>query len=149
KNASGSSNPLTVLVSTNLSIQANFAERLTTNYPTPLWWLAANGYSNFQSAVTTTGANGIPVWQSYQAGLNPADAKSQLKLSMARSETANVLTWSPVANRLYTILSSTNAAIGFAPVAGAINLPATTPGFTDASNPSNKLKFYKLSVRLP
>src|SRR2546425_8953262 len=39
--ASGTNNPLTILLTTNVSIRAMFAEILTTNYPTPYWWLAS------------------------------------------------------------------------------------------------------------
>ena len=80
--ASGTNNPLTIALTTNLSVQAVFSEILTTNHPTPFWWLASVGYTqNLESAVSGLGDNGFPLWQSYIAGLDPSDPSSQLRLS--------------------------------------------------------------------
>ncbi len=141
--ASGPSNPLTLVLTTNISVQAVFAEQLTANFPTPFWWLASYGYTNFESAVVTVGANGIPLWQSYIAGLNPNDLTSQLRVSL----TGNVLTWNPLAGRVYTILESTNFNSGFNALSDATDLPATTWNFTFPTVASQKMKFYKLGVR--
>src|SRR5205085_4078001 len=85
--ATGTSNPLTITLQSNLSVGAVFAELLTTNNSTPYWWLASFGYtSNFDSAANTIGANGIALWQSYLAGLNPTLASSQLRLSVSHSK---------------------------------------------------------------
>jgi hypothetical protein len=43
--AAGTNNPLSVSLNTNLTIVAVFRELLTTNHPTPLWWLASLGYT--------------------------------------------------------------------------------------------------------
>jgi hypothetical protein len=144
--------PLTLVLNANLSIQANFAELLTTNYPTPYWWLAASGYANnFENAVTNKGANGLPLWQSYIAGLNPNDPTSQLRLSLNRGAngTANVLTWKTVTGRAYTLWSSTNLARGFTNVSGASNLPSTVQSFTNSVKPAPRAIFYRLEVRKP
>ena len=91
-----------------------FTEQLTTNYPTPYWWLASWGYNNnFETAVTSKGANGLPLWQSYIAGLSPNDPNSQLRISLSRAANANVLNWSTVTGRVYTLWSSTNLTRGF------------------------------------
>src|SRR6185369_10831632 len=56
--AVGTNNPLQIVLSSNLTGQAVFVEACSTNFPTPLWWLAANGYTNdFESAVLFIGAN--------------------------------------------------------------------------------------------
>src|SRR4029077_4197458 len=108
---SGTSNSITVVLNTNLSIQAIFGEMQTTNFPTPYCWLAAHGCSNnFETAVTSNGANGIPLWQSYISGLNPDDPNDELRL-MANSGIVPggvVLNWNTVSGRVYTVSCSTN-----------------------------------------
>jgi hypothetical protein len=147
--AAGTSNPLTLVLNTNMSIQAVFAEILTVSHPTPYWWLASYGYSsNFETAVNATGANGIPLWQSYIAGLNPNDPSSQLRLSLARGVNGvpNVLNWSTVSGRVYTLWYSTNLAAGFARVPGASNLPSSVRTFTHALNPVPRAVFYRIEA---
>jgi hypothetical protein len=149
---SGTSNPLTVVLNTNLSLQAVFAEILTSNHPTPQWWLAAYGYTqNFESVVNMVGSNGIPVWQSYIAGLNPGDPNSQLRLSLAPAGNGNnvALHWNAVTDRVYSVLSSTDPQGVFAPVPNAADLPATVTGFTNSINPASARMFYRLEVRKP
>jgi hypothetical protein len=148
--ATGTNDPLTLVLNTNLSIQAVFRELLTTNYSIPYSWLAAHGYaSNFETAVMATGANGLPLWQSYQAGLNPNDPASQLRLSLTRGAngTANVLNWNTVSGRVYSLWWSTNLANGFVPLPGATNLPATTQSFTHTLSSGTRAAFYRLAAR--
>ncbi len=147
----GTNNPLTVLMNTNLAVQAVFREILTTNHPTPWWWLAANGYTqNLESAVTTIGSNGMALWQSYIAGLNPGNPSSQLRLSLASVVNGvAVLHWDAVTGRVYTVWSSANPAGGFSPIPSAINLPATTTYFTNAPGPASSTMFYRLEVQKP
>ena len=40
--ASRTSNPLNVLLGSSITLQAVFAEMVTANHPTPLWWLASS-----------------------------------------------------------------------------------------------------------
>src|SRR5215510_6611423 len=127
-------NPLMLVLSTNTAVGAVFGEVLTTNYPTPYWWLAANGYTNdFETVVSSAGANGIPLWQSYIAGLNPNDSESQFRLTgaFAPNGAGYVLNWSTITNRVYTIWASTNLHNGFMPLPEASNLPWTTQTFTN------------------
>jgi len=150
--ASGTNNPITVVMSTNTTLQSVFAEIFTTNHPTPLWWLAANGFTqNFENVVNNVGTNGFPLWQSYIAGLNPNDPNSQLRLSVAAAPTGNnlVLHWNSVTGRVYTVWSSGNATAGFAPIPSAINLPATITYFTNTLGTSSAATFYRLQVQKP
>ena len=79
---SGTQNPITILMETDKSVLAVFEEILTSEHPTPYWWLASHGYTNdFETAVNSVGLNGLLLWQSYIAGLNPNDPTSQLQLS--------------------------------------------------------------------
>ena len=159
-------------VNTNLSVQAVFDEILTTNHPTPYWWLASYGYTqNQENAVMNVGSNGLAVWQSYIAGLNPKDATSQLRLSVATGNGNNViLQWNAVTGRVYTVWSSTNGVNGFAPIASpssvaadlgrastevplrrvdAANLPSTITGITNGPINNSAMMIYRLEVRKP
>jgi hypothetical protein len=150
--AVGTDNPLTLLLNTNVSIEAVFAELLTTNHPTPYSWLASYGYnSNFENVVDATGANGIALWQSYIAGLNPNDPNSQLRLSLSRAVdgTANIVNWTTVTGRRYTLLSKTNLSSAFTSVPGAAGLPATIHSFTNTLNPTPPSAFYRVEVLRP
>ena len=149
--ASGTNNPVTVVMNTNKTLQAVFAEIYTTNHPTPLWWLATNGFTqNFETAVNSVGANGMPLWQSYIAGLNPNNASSQLRLTVASASSNRVvLHWNSVTGRVYTVWSSGNAVTGFSPIPSAINLPSTTTYFTNLLSPSSSAAFYRLQVQKP
>lgn len=145
----GTSNPLTLILNTNTSIQAVFAEILTVNHPTPHWWLASYGYtSNFETTVNATGANGIPLWQSYIAGLNPSDPNSRLRLTLARGVGGafNVLNWTPVAGRVYTLWYTTNLATGFVRVPNASNLSSSIRTFTHSLNPAPRAVFYRIEA---
>jgi hypothetical protein len=149
--ASGTNNPIAVVMNTNKTVQAVFAERFTTNHPTPLWWLATNGFTqNVETVVNSIGANGMPLWQSYIAGLNPNNTNSQLRLTVAAASSNRVvLHWNSVTGRVYTVWSSGNASSGFSPIASAINLPSTITYFTNTLGASSGVTFYRLQVQKP
>jgi hypothetical protein len=150
--AAGTNNPLTLLLNTNVSIQAIFTELFTTHHPTPYAWLASYGYtSNFENVVDATGANGLPLWQSYIAGLNPNDPSSQLRLWLSETDptVGSVLNWTPVTGRLYTLWWKTNVTSVFTPVPGASDLPASVHSFTHSLKPAPPTVFYQMEVRQP
>lgn len=150
--ASGTNNPLLLALNTNRSVLAVFGEILTTNHPTPLWWLAAHGYTNdFETVVTNKGANGMALWESYIAGLNPADPASQLRLEVqpATTEANFLLRWNTVSNRVYSLWQSANPMTDYTPVAGATNLPWTIDYFTNGLNAGDAAQFFRLEVRKP
>jgi hypothetical protein len=123
-------------------------ELRTARHPTPLTWLAAQGYTNdFENAVDAIGANGMPLWQSYIAGLTPTNRQSQLRLGWTRQGEGVVLDWNPIAGRSYTVLSSSNAATGFVALPGASNLTASVNSFTHVSG-RGVPRFYRLGVKL-
>ena len=148
--ASGTANPLTLVLQTNTTVQANFAEIRTTNFPTPHWWLAANGYTNnFENAASARGANGMPLWQSYVAGLNPNSPASQLELAMTPLGNGSMtLRWSSVPGRVYTVWWSTNPTGNYLPLANASNLSATVTNVTVTGTPGLNT-FYRLQVQKP
>ena len=149
-NLTGSINPLVLTLSSNMTVTAFFAERFTTNYPTPYWWLAAYGVTNNQElAITNIGANSFPLWQSYIAGLTPTNPSSQLRFTSQSllQKTNLVMTWNTVTGRVYTVWSSTNSTGGFGVLPGATNLPATVQAFTNAIAPTTPPQFYRLQVQ--
>jgi hypothetical protein len=144
----GMANPLALLIQSNISLTAHFAEMVTTNHPTPLWWLALQGQTNdFESAVDVLGANGLPLWQSYVAGLDPSNPASQLRLGWKTVDPV-VLGWQPVTGRLYTLARATNEFQGYSAVPGAVDLPWPIDRFTNIVE-GHPAGFYRLEVRKP
>jgi hypothetical protein len=149
---SATNNPLSVVLNTNVAIQAVFGEIVTTNHATPYWWLASHGYTNdFENAEALTGANGIPLWHSYVAGLDPNDPNSQflLTVTLTTDGPSHVLNWNTVPGRVYTIWSGTSVVQSFARVAGATNLPWTIQSFTNVNSQTVPPAFYRLEVWKP
>jgi hypothetical protein len=150
--ASGTNNPLALVINTNLAVQANFSENLTTNHPTPHWWLASFGFTNnLENVVNSNGANGMAVWQSYIAGLQPTNPSSQFRLSLRKTanNTNAILQWNTVTGRVYTIWKGTNAFSGYNAVAGAIDLPASVTRFTNGTPSSTPRIYYRIQVKKP
>lgn len=149
---SGTVSPLTLTLDADKVVEARFAEILTTNHPTPHWWLADQGYANnFEAAVEIIGANGLALWQSYIAGLDPANPASVVRLGQSRSPAGNqvILDWNPVAGRTYTIWVTSDFAELFAPLSGASGLTAEINSFTDTIAPTMPTRYYRLEVRKP
>lgn len=144
--ATGTINPLTVTLHTNISITAVFGERFTTSHPTPYSWLASYGYTNnFEAAAELIGANGLPLWQSYLAGLNPTAPVTAIRLGITRLPGGGtLLRWNTTPGLLYTIWSSTNVSSGFTPLAGGANLPSTITSFTNTQ--AGTSGFYRVAV---
>jgi hypothetical protein len=150
--AVSTNNPLLLTLETDMSFEAQFAEILTSSHGIPWWWLASLGYTNataaaMEAASEQVGANGIPLWQSYIAGLNPSDPESQLRLRLdSGPDGSAVLNWDTVTGRVYTIHYSTNLAAGFAPLPSASGLPSNVHTYTNgAAGPATG--FYRLEVR--
>jgi hypothetical protein len=145
-------NPLALTVRGNIALQAVFGEILTVAHGTPWWWLAAQGWTNdFENAETRLGMNAIPLWQSYLAGLDPADPTSQLRLRVnpGAGPGSVVLNWNAVTGRVYTLWCTTNLAGGFAPLSGAANLPSEIHTVTNTVFGPSPDAYYRLEVRKP
>ena len=71
----------------------------TTPVPVPYDWLApylAAFGGDYEAAAHATGANGVALWESYVAGLDPADAASRFTAKIALGADGRpVVTWSP------------------------------------------------------
>lgn len=143
--AAGTANPLTVLVDSDKAVEACFAEIMTTNYPTPHWWLALHGFaSDFENAVTVVGSNGFFVWESYVAGLDPNDPDDALTLSAERDASGGlVLEWTSVSGRTYTVIGGADLSAPLTPVPDGENLAWPQDSHT-VSSPG----FYRVTVRL-
>ncbi|HWH68883.1 MAG TPA: hypothetical protein VNT26_05830, partial [Candidatus Sulfotelmatobacter sp.] len=150
--ASGSANPLSLTLSSNTTLVAEFKEILTTNCPTPYWWLAAYGYTNnFESAVTNVSVNGFSLWQSYVAGLTPTNPASQLRLDLTTPLAPGqwTLNWASVSGRVYTVLWSTNLYGIYTPLPNGSNLPWTVSGVTNSLETNPPEGFFRLQVTKP
>ena len=75
-------NPLFILVAGPCSVTAYFAANMTTNMPTPEWWLAEHGFTNlFEEAVTNDAdGDGVPTGEEYPADTNPTNGDSFLRI---------------------------------------------------------------------
>lgn len=143
-------NPLSLVLTQDISLTAVFVERLTTNHPTPLWWLASYGYTNdFEAAVDSVGANGLPLWQSYIAGLNPLDPESRFQLDIVPLQpgTSVILRWHPQPGRLYTLWEAADPSEEFTPVPGAVDLTESVASWTNSWDSVPGPRYFRLSVR--
>jgi hypothetical protein len=121
-------------MSDNRSVYAAFGAAMTTNHPTPLWWLAQYGYTNnVEQAVDATGANSYALWESYEAGLNPTDPNSVVRITrLALDEQRGLvqLGWQSVSGRVYSVYYAPSLPPVFEPVPGGTDVPWTQPGYT-------------------
>jgi hypothetical protein len=147
-----SENPLNLILDTDTQLEVVFAEIVTTNHSVPYWWLAGQGVvSDFESSEEQVGSNGVPLWQSFVAGLDPDDPESKFLVTAEVSGDGGecVLYWDPVPGRVYTVLASPDSAGTFLPVPGAASLPDSVTSFTNVANPNLPMQFYRLEVSLP
>jgi hypothetical protein len=147
----GGYNPISLLMDANKTVSATFAEILTAHHPTPLWWLAQFGpTNNFELTVDSIGANGVPLWQSYVAGLVPSDPRSQFRLTSAISPAGYVvLNWSTAPDRLYTLQAAPDPAGPFVLIQGAEDLPASVRAYNQFIDPGFDWQFFRVLVRKP
>ena len=116
----------------------------TTPVPVPYAWLDAYvgrfGGGDYEAAAHAPGANGVALWESYVAGLDPSDAASRFTASIALgADGTPVVTWSPDLRaaeppRAYTVYGK--------PTLGAA---AWTP-VTDANRAA--MRFFKVTVEV-
>jgi len=147
---SSTENPLRLHMTNDIAVVAVFGEQLTSNYPTPLWWLLAHGYTNdFETAVTVIGANGLPVWQSYVAGLDPNDPQSTPRLEAVHEPGHDevVLRWTTVPGRLYTLWRAPGLDMPFEVVSDAVDLPSTVTAYTNRLSTMPGSSLFRLGIR--
>ena len=113
--------------------------------------LIKESIGDFDAAELSVGANGISLWQSYVAGLNPNDSTSQLELRVSMPNTSSelVLEWNPVTNRVYSLFYGTNATGTLVPLPGASELSSDVQSFTNLLSEHSTTLFYRLEVMFP
>lgn len=149
--ATGDANPLSLTIDGNKVVTAIFAEITTSGFSTPHWWLAEYGFtSDFESAELQTGANGLPYWQSYVAGLDPTDPESKVNVTayLVENGSAVRIEWTPVAGRLYTVLRGAGVDGSFTPLSGAENLEADVSSFDLPLPAETPVGVFRLEVKL-
>ncbi len=116
----------------------------TTPVPVPYAWLDAYvdrfGGGDYEVAAHATGVNGVALWESYVAGLDPTDAASRFTASIAMDvDGVPRVTWSPDLRtaeppRVYTVYGKPDlGAAAWAPV-------------TDANQ--GTMRFFKVTVEI-
>jgi Metallo-peptidase family M12B Reprolysin-like len=88
------------------AVQAEYAAITTSSFGVPVWWLNQFGITEDpEQAVAAIGANDIPIWQSYIAGLDPTDPDSTFTAEPPANNTSDeiVVQWNAVSGRVYSI----------------------------------------------
>jgi hypothetical protein len=127
----------------------------STPVPVPHAWLRTHFGEDidYEQVAQQTAANDMPVWQTYVAGLDPADPESQLRIQTTHADAATgpTLLWqgTSVSNRVYSVYWTTNLHTPMIPLQTAI--PSTYPNtnaFTHSPPPLTPAAFYRIDVRI-
>jgi len=108
----------------------------------PNWWENTyfGGVTNANPAATAS--NGVnTVLETYIAGIDPTDPDALFELSDLQG---NVLQWSGVSGRVYTVYWTSNLLSGFQTL--ETNVPWTGTIFTDSTHSAAQEGFYKIEV---
>jgi len=143
--ASGSANPQTVTLTTNLTVTAGFDETLVTN-STPQWWLAQYGQgTNDAGALSDTDGDGLTAWQEYIAGTLPNLGTSVFAISNHwKIADGHVVVWPTVPSRIYSVYWSSNLVSGV-----WSQMSANAAGiYTDTVHGVSDKSFYRIQVQM-
>lgn len=134
------------------AVHVTFVEQTGSGHGTPFTWLAENGYTNdMDQAELLMGSNGLPLWQSYIAGLNPNDPGARLICQVLPSDGSGFwLRFQTVTGRFYTVcyedgMAPTN---GFALVL-TNDIPGTGGLVSLCDSNAGARRCYRFKVRLP
>ena len=109
---------------------------------TPYTWLAQYGLTNFDAdAMNDVDLDGLNAWQEYIAGTNPTNSASSFCVT---GDPRNVLGWSAVSGRVYSVYWTTNLLTGFQCLES--NIPWTQVSFTNSTDVP--CGYYKIGVQL-
>jgi alpha-tubulin suppressor-like RCC1 family protein len=155
----GTVNPLNLLMDGPKAVTAVFAANMTTNQPTPLWWMAQYGLTGNVEQVVLADSDGdrISNWQEYIAGTVPTNPASKLVVATPSpiygtnaALAGYAVNWSSVTGRVYDVEVVTNLLKNnWIPLSGATNLQGTAPVNTFTDTTATEAKFYRIKVRLP
>lgn len=147
-------NPLNLLMDEAKWVTANFAESMTTNRPTPLWWLAQYGLTNNQEEAVgeDPDKDGIPTGDEWSMNTDPTNGTSYLYFAeMTFSDGGDTLGWPCATDRVYDVQHGLSLPPGaWMLVDGMTNLLPTHNCLVVTNPPDGgTLRFYRLRVRLP
>jgi hypothetical protein len=128
----------------NVAVTATYivTEQYTTN-GTPCLWLDQYGLTNYVADdILDPDSDGLKTWQEYIAGTNPTNSESCLKAVQA---VRNIITWSAVSGRVYSVYWSTNLVQGF--TALSTNIVSPQSSYTNVT-PDSRVNYYQVRVRL-
>ncbi|HPR68116.1 MAG TPA: TIGR03790 family protein [Kiritimatiellia bacterium] len=149
--ASGTNNPLDLLMDAPQTVQATFTALLATN-GTPQWWLAGHGWTNdFDAAATNdVDEDGRFTWQEYVADTDPTNAASFLHpLSTTGTVDSLVIGFDPTSTGRHYWIDAT-ALIEAPDWANLTNAPGTGGAWQpEWIPPATGLHFYRGRVSLP
>jgi hypothetical protein len=136
-----------VLMDTNKTVWAVFAENMYTN-GVPATWLVQHGLPESDAgAASDTDGDGLLAWQEYIAGTVPTNGNSVFALSNGWTGAQNiVIRWPAASNRNYQVTWSSNLVSGFEPLSG--DIPGPQNMFTDTIHGTEISGFYKMDVRM-
>jgi hypothetical protein len=129
------------------TVTVSFVQRVTTNAPAPVpySWLAGYFTTNDYDACANADqdGDGMKTWQEYIALTVPTNKAS---LFAAAQSNRNVVTWSPVTGRLYSVHWTTNlAGKAFSNKQDNIVHPQ---GIYTNTTPDSRVNLYQVRVRM-
>jgi hypothetical protein len=127
-------------------LAATFTAQVTTNAPAqvPYEWLGSYFVTNDYNAAANADqdGDGLTAWQEYITGTDPTNTASGL---VAAQSARNVVTWSPVSGRVYSVYWTTNLLNGFQPLETNILYPQ---GSYTNINSGPRVNLYQIKVRM-
>ena len=147
--ASGTTNPLALLMDAPKTVQANFTENLAASN-TPEWWLALHGWTNDFDAAATGDAepDGFFTWQEFIADTDPTNSASFPRLDLITTFGTNfpILDWTASSSRLYQVHRCDDL-VDAVWITQEVGLGTAT--WTDTNPPPPTNRYYRLAPRRP
>ena len=113
----------------------------------PDWWetLYYGGATN--AVASAMASNGVDtVGDAYIAGINPTNASAFFVVTDLQSGIDNLIYWTGVSGRVYSVYWTSNLLSGFQPLES--NVAWTAVPYTDTNHGANAQGFYKIEVEL-
>jgi len=133
------------------AVLVEYAAITTSSFGVPVWWL--NQFSiteDPEQAVAAIGANGIPIWQSYIAGLDPTNPASTFTAEPPVNDAGDeiIVEWNAVSGRVYSIYRMDEPGDEPQPIPDAQNIAWPRNSYTNrAGNSASGI--LQIRVQLP